>query len=86
MPTWVRKVTRLSVLWSLICLQDINRELALKKLKLPALLRRLTEEDKADIALGVLYNLCLDYGILPHSPSTLVGLTNLRAGAGASEG
>lgn len=46
-------------------LQDINRERALAKLKLPALLLRLNEEDKADITIGVLCNLCLDYGSLP---------------------
>ncbi|KAF6221887.1 hypothetical protein HO133_001855 [Letharia lupina] len=40
---------------------DINRERALAKLKLPALLDRLQEEGKASIAIGVLCNLCLDY-------------------------
>lgn len=57
---------------SLICLQDVNRERALAKLKLPTLLRRLTG-DKADIALGVLCNLCLDYGTMPRLPSTQPG-------------
>lgn len=40
---------------------DINRERALAKLKLPALLLRLNKEDKADITIGLLCNLCLDY-------------------------
>ena len=45
--------------------EDINRERALAKLKLPALLLRLNKEDKADITIGLLCNLCLDYGSLP---------------------
>ncbi|CAD6566316.1 MAG: hypothetical protein ASARMPREDX12_008176 [Alectoria sarmentosa] len=40
---------------------DINRERTLAKLKLPALLNRLEEEEKVDLAIGVLCNLCLNY-------------------------
>ena len=50
--------------------QDINRERALAKLNISALLRRLTQEDKADVALGVLCNLCLDYGTTAYLLST----------------
>ena len=53
----------------LIWLADVNRERALAKLKLPVLLGRLMEEEKADVALGVLFNLCLDYGTLPQPMS-----------------
>ena len=72
-PIWVRLVTRLPSLQLLIWFQDINRERALAKLNLPALLRRLTQEDKADVALGVLCNLCLDYGTTPCLLSTQLG-------------
>ena len=66
-------MTRFTGLQTLMWLSDVNRERALAKLKLPALLRRLTEEGKADIALGVLCNLCLDYGTMLHLPSPQPG-------------
>ena len=72
-PIWVRLLTRLLTLQLLIRFQDINRERALAKLNLPALLHRLTQEDKADVALGVLCNLCLDYGTAPYLLSTQLG-------------
>lgn len=53
----------------LIGLSDVNRERALAKLKLPALLDRLSEGKNADLAIGVLCNFCLDYGIFPFIPS-----------------
>lgn len=40
---------------------DINRERTLAKMNLPALLDHLKEEDKVDLAIGVLCNLCLDH-------------------------
>ena len=70
---WVRLVTRLPSVQLLIWFQDINRERALAKLKLPALLRRLTQKDKADVTLGVLCNLCLDYGNTPRLVLTQLG-------------
>ena len=70
MPIWVRLVTMLPSLKLLIWLQDINRKRALARLNLPALLRRLTQEDKADVALGVLCNLCLDFGTMLYLLST----------------
>ena len=72
-PIWVRLVTRLPSLQLLIWFQDINRKRALAKLNLPTLLRRLTQEDKADVTLGVLCNLCLDYGTTPYLRSTQLG-------------
>ena len=53
--------------------EDINRERVLAKLSLPALLHHLDEEEKADIAIGVLCNLCLDYGTLSVVPSNSSG-------------
>ena len=70
---WVRLMTRLPSVQLLTWFQDINRERALAKLKFPALLHRLTQEDKADITLGVLCNLCLDYGNTPYLVSTQLG-------------
>lgn len=59
---------RLSDLRSLMAPLDINRERVVAKLKLDALLDRLNREGQADIAIGVLCNLCLDYGSLPAIP------------------
>lgn len=73
MPNWVCIDIQVSRLQSLIRLQDINRERTLAKVKLPALLDRLTEEEKADLAIGVLCNLCLDYGTLPSISSKQPG-------------
>lgn len=45
-------------------LLDANRERTLKTLDMGHLLNRIeVSGPQADIALGVLYNLCLDYGI-----------------------